>query len=303
VRPQLEGMEDRLVPTSLGVYSSYAGLSNVAVITGTDQPDTITIHHHNDQDGNAVITVHDSTGYAETRIGKIDNIYIDTGKGDDVVRYSLTGDLTRSMRIEAHLGQGNDRFTATLDHDINADRNLKMFLYGEEDNDLITVYGTPTAPDRLGDFLENGMAINAGGLKVGAGGLLRVDADGGTGADQIFFDYDGELDGTLLVRLKGRAGSDLVSANLNLRDGSTGQVGEAGTSSSVWGGDDEDHCIFMIKASHDTFAHCPVYAEIDGGGNGNTGEFTDVVTDLGGWDGSFLWYNWTSGTVYSSFTD
>ena len=60
----------------------------------------------------------------------------------------------------------NDRFTGTLNGDISLNDRLEAWVDG---CDLITMYGTPTAPARANDHLTDGLAINENGLRIAPG--------------------------------------------------------------------------------------------------------------------------------------
>src|SRR5262245_42206072 len=235
--PGLEVFDERLVPASFGFNPA----THVATVTGGAGADSIVIQHN----GNGGITVTDANGLNVSQTG-VDRLVVSTGDGADAVRYRLTGNLARSMVIEMSLGNGNDRFTGTLNNDINPNRKLDLFVNGYNGNDLLTLYGAPTAPNRANDFLTDGLAINAGGLRIGSGGELEVDLKGNLGNDRVLVDYQGELDGVLDMNVDGGSDQDVLSGIVRMQAGSTGRVGTTEEASRVAGYYGSDNLTFLI---------------------------------------------------------
>jgi hypothetical protein len=285
-KPALEMLETRLVPTATlsAPQTDIANGKVFANLAGTSGADHVVIHDF----GNGTIRVNDAdTGQViGTRTG-LDQLNVATFGGDDTVHYVLEGNVSRDMKLSVLLGNGSDRFTGTLNHDINAGRTLKVDVDGGAGNDLLTLYGTPTAPVRANDHLTDGLVINNGGLAIGTGGVLDVRMHGGGDNDRIFFDYQGKLDGTLKLDLEGDGGNDTVSAIVNIDANSTGQVGSAASKPLVSGGDGSDTLTFQIFDHSGN--HIPVnHATIDGGENilnflfdTDTGTRTSNVTPVG----------------------
>jgi hypothetical protein len=108
---RVEPLPDRLVPAMVG----YDTATDAVVITGNQGADYITVLDH----GDGSVTVSDETG-ATFDFSDVDRIEVDTGTGDDVVRYKLDGTLVRDMDVVVYLGSGDNRFTGTLNRDISA---------------------------------------------------------------------------------------------------------------------------------------------------------------------------------------
>ncbi|HVK14252.1 MAG TPA: hypothetical protein VM597_36260 [Gemmataceae bacterium] len=271
----VEQLADRLVPATF----SFDGATNTAFVTGElFGSDAITILHH----GDGTVTASDELGNTRNFAG-VDRIVVKTHGGSDVVRYKLDGTLTRDMRIDVDLDEvleevansGNDRFTGTLNADISNFNRLEVNVYGGYGDDLITMYGTPTAPARAGDSLTDGLAINDNGLRIGVGSELDLALRGGLGNDRIFADYQGELDGLLNLEANGQEGDDVVSAVVRLQAGSTGQVGTSTTPARVtgfWGTDSLRFHVFDNSGNGR-----PVFAQINGGED----PFVSLETDVG----------------------
>ena len=270
---RVERLDDRLVPTTF----SFDADTRTAFVDGDlFGSDAITVRHH----GNGSVTVSDKLGNGR-RFVDVDRFVVNTWFGDDVVSYQLDGTLTRNMDIVVRLDgppdirpdrfvPGRDRFTGTLDADIAAFNRLGVSVHGGAGTDLITMYGTPTAPVRAGDFVTDGLAINEGGLHIGFGAELDLDLDGGEGNDRIFVDYRGELDGLLTFDTDGGGGDDTVSVVARTTVGSAGQVGKNGDPSAVRGGFGSDD--LMLHVFGENGNNRPVFAQIDGGEDADGGE-------------------------------
>jgi hypothetical protein len=277
---RLEALDDRLVPATFG----YDTATDTMSIAGTVWADTITVIDH----GDGRVTASDETGTPFT-FGDVDRLYVTTFGGDDVVRYKLDGVVERDLEVDVELGGDDDRFTGTLNRDIAESERLTVTVYGGGGDDLITLYGTPTAPARAGDWLTNGLTINAGGLKIGTGAALIARLDGGDGGDRVYADYQGELNGTLHVVALGGGGADIVSALVRLQAGSWGQVGSGVLSpSAVSGGTGADDLTFHVFDESGNAR--PVLATIHGGETARTpsepdrGSRTQNVAHAGGVD-------------------
>jgi hypothetical protein len=160
---------------------------------------------------------------------------------------------------------------------------MNVTVSGGAGDDLLTMYGTPTAPARANDHLTDGLAINPGGMRVRTGATFNLSMWGGGDDDRIYADYTGELDGVLRLDLRGEDKQDTVSAIVNLQNGSTGQVGTDSRAARVSGGADNDNLTFFIYNPPDG-THLTHRAVIDGGwdwaywANNDVGHRTNNVT-------------------------
>jgi hypothetical protein len=215
VTPRLEALDSRLVPTS---FSSDA--NNYYIDGDYWADDALVVKAH----GGGGFTVTDAAGVTfEIPAGK--PLLIHTHFGNDVVRYATDGTFSGTFSyVYVNLGEGNDRFTGTLNRDLTNNSYLGVRVYGAGGNDLITLYGTPTAPAGANDHLTAGLAINAGGLLIAGSRELHATLEGGDGADRILFDYEGVLDGDIDLEAVGWSGDDEVGADLILHGTSSGRL-------------------------------------------------------------------------------
>jgi hypothetical protein len=276
----VEKLDDRLVPATF----SFDPATNTAFVTGElFGSDAIVIRHH----GDGTVTASDELGNTRN-FADVDRLVVKTHGGSDVVRYVLDGLLVRDMRIDVDLDEvleevvnsGNDRFTGTVNADISNFNRLEVNVYGGWGDDLITMYGTPTAPVRAGDFLTDGLAINENGFRIGFGGELDLRLLGGMGNDRIFADYQGRLDGVLKLSANGQEGDDVVSAIVRLQDGSLGRVGTSTEPARVAGSGGNDTLRFHVF--DDSGNDRPVSARIDGSYGTDSGTRTGNVVHAGG---------------------
>lgn len=211
--PRLEALDSRLVPTTVTSDATFYYVDGDYWAN-----DSLVVIAH----GGGGFTVTDAAGLGFTiPAGK--ELKVRTHFGNDVVRYATDGTFSGTdSRVSVDLGEGNDRFTGTLNRDLTNGTFLKVDVRGTGGNDLITLYGTPTAPTRANDHLTDGLAINTGGMSISATSELQAYLDGGGGDDRILFDYEGDLDGEVHLLAEGRDGNDEVGADLTLNGSSTG---------------------------------------------------------------------------------
>lgn len=230
--PRLEALDSRLVPTSFS-----ADANNYYIDGDYWADDTLTVRAH----GGGGFTVTDAAG-VEFTIPAGKELIVHTHFGNDVVRYATDGTFSGTdSRVYVDLGEGNDRFTGTLNRDLTNDSLLQVRVAGFGGDDLITLYGTPTAPVRANDRLTDGLAINAGGMSISGGSELRAYLNGGDGEDRVLFDYEGDLDGRIDLLAEGRGGDDEVGANLALHGSSSGSL-----DGTIEGGTGSDSLTFRV---------------------------------------------------------
>jgi hypothetical protein len=280
----VEALGDRIVPSTVNFCEQTQNDSSsphTAIIIGDSGDNTFVVHYN----GGGEITITDEGGAFHTH-SNVNRINITTHGGNDVVRFALDGNLVRDLELNVNLNGGNDRFTGTLAGNIATNRDLTVGIYGGAGNDLLTMYGTETAPARANDHLTNGLAINPGGMRINSGATFDLTMWGGDNDDRIFADYEGELDGTLLHSLHGEQKQDTVSAIVTLLNGSTGHVGTDARAAVVAGDSDNDNLTFFIYNPPDG-THLTHRAVIDGGwdwaywANNDVGHRTDNVTPVG----------------------
>jgi hypothetical protein len=252
--PALENLETRLAPAVI----AYSARSEELSVRGNNGDDTFVIRHH----GDGRVTVEDiASGFNQT-YSEVSKLNVNTGDfGFDVVRYTLDGNLTRSMDIHVQLSTDDSRFTGTLNRDITGHGlHLNFDIKGSNDNDTISLYGSPTAPNIAGDHLTDGLAINENGLYIASDSTLSFKANGSTGDDRIYFRYSGEMDGALSFDLNGSWDRDRIDVGVTLARFSLGDV----VNSVVQGGSGDDYLRVRIVDSSQEHNSIDAYAH---GGN------------------------------------
>lgn len=174
---------------------------------------TINCNAANDQvflfdDGNNMVTG-SATGFGAFAAAGISDIKVNTGAGDDVVRYDLVGNLlaNEQRNVAIALGNtGNDRFDANILHDLQVASSLVITAYGGAGDDY--------------------MSVNASNdVDVAGGARLRAIMYGQDGNDTILMRYRGENDGAVALReASGGAGNDTIRGHLREDAGSTGAI-------------------------------------------------------------------------------
>jgi len=247
-KPQVETMESRLMP-SVSVHSSGHDSYVDGDYLGNDN---LTVRAF----GDGSYKVEDNTGHAVS-VPAGQKLHVYTHFGDDTVRY-VTGDFNSATianfapsDVEVDLGEGNDKFTGTINKDIGFLNEVILNVHGQGGDDMIALYGTQVAPHRSGDNLTDGKAINTNGLLIDGSSHLAVGLFGDGGNDRIFFDYDGVLHGNLDLELNGGSCNDHIEAKANIRAGSLGFFGNTGFLQTnqlarVDGGSGNDSLAFRI---------------------------------------------------------
>ena len=148
---------------------------------------------------------------------RINRIQVNTNGSNDVVLYNLTGTQRRSMRIDANLGSGNDTFIANQNgFDVRNTSTEDLRVNGGSGADRITINAAGSTTNRV---------------NVNAGSVLRLQLLAGSDidvldrADAITVNYQGDLDGKLLMRGVGGLGNDSLRATVTLDGGSSGSNG------------------------------------------------------------------------------
>jgi hypothetical protein len=252
-RPGIEALEGRCVPATMSVVGS------TMTIVGDSRDEIIDITDNGDGDltvlcGSAAEV---AAGHGTIRsVANITAINVTTRGGNDVVHYFQTGDRTRSMTINARLGDGRDVFFADLEGDIDNTR-LTMNVHGGDQGDAITV-------DASAD------------VDIGAFGALLLSLDGGNwslGRDLITVDYRGEIDGLLMFAESGRGGRDDLVARVHVDSGSSGVF--AGVQNAGQGG---DRLLFHIEEESPDDPFSIAVAVARGGGGDDRWDLTPQVS-------------------------
>lgn len=242
---QLESLEDRCCPSAISI------VGHTMYVMGDPGNNVVSIQDN----GRGTIT---ATIDARSRTGSnINNIVVNTGRGDDTMTYTLTGPLQRSQRLSVNLGEGTDQ--ATLDFSQGAvNANLGLTVLGGGGNDRVTAQfgrfdrsnlncradlgnGNDTFDATLrGAFVNRSRAnfnvsgglgndtvafhANATAIDVDALSSLYFRVFGAQGQDNISLDYAGQVRGKLNVQVSGDRDVDTLNANVTLNSGSTGQL-------------------------------------------------------------------------------
>jgi hypothetical protein len=267
-KPQLETMENRLVPT----VSLHVSGSDAYVDGDYWGNDNLTIRAF----GDGSYKVEDNAGHSVMVNGAGMKLHVSTHWGNDTVRY-VTGDFNSATianfapsDVDVDLGEGNDKFTGTFNKDIGFLNHVILNVHGSGGDDMIAVYGQPVAPKRSGDNITDGKAINTDGLFIDGSSSLEVGLFGDGGNDKLFFNYDGQLMGNMDMELDGGSGNDQVEARANIRAGSLGVFGQTGAHgvmettqlARVDGSSGNDKLIFAV-ADHSN-GHVDINAVIRG---------------------------------------
>src|SRR5262249_34164304 len=199
---RLEGLERRWCPsctvTVTGTLLSIiggAGNNNLAVV---------------DNGAGGIFDTCD--GAAQPAANGIQQVFVNTGAGNDTVTYSRSaagGTFMGRLAFNAMLGSGNDTFTANFNgNGLAGTARVTFNVAGNTGDDKITFNAGTTAA----------------GVNVAAGGRLGLMAQGGAGIDTITVNYAGKLDGNLNINARGGAGDDTVAATIALAAGGTGSL-------------------------------------------------------------------------------
>jgi hypothetical protein len=163
--------------------------------------------------------------------------------GNDSVEYDLTGNLQVSREIDVHLGAGDDAFHSVWQGSI-------------QDGVALTL-------NAAGGFGRDFVAVNAAAnVNIPTHAEVSVTLDGNLGDDNVFFSYQGKLDGQLDLLMTGGFGQDQVQAEITAAAGSAGRV-----FASVRGNVGPDDLALLVDGVNGTAAPASlsVSAGIDGG--------------------------------------
>ena len=143
----------------------------------------------------------------------ISAINVSLGDFNDTVTYDLVSNLDHAKTLTINLGNQTNRANINLDangaHDLHA--NLKIDVTGGIHGDELYVNQANLASPRP--------AVN-----IDAGDLLRLNLNGGSGADDLRVDYRGMVSGHIDLRVLGGAGADVGQVNATAVTGSFGSA-------------------------------------------------------------------------------
>ncbi len=291
--PSLESLEAREVLDATASFSEVSGVGTVLFITGTNAGETVEIFNNGNGNINANGVIGLNPPGQSPTAQTVERIVINMRLGDDTVRFFQGAPgagvtQTRGLEVFADLGFGGDTFRAEL-HGTLAD-DLLLDVNGSDDSGLDTGIDTilvnagrldsgPTVSfDRT--FTNPTGTDNANDFDVLSGAELKLRLSAGAGDDFIRVQYQGELDGRLLLDAAGLNGNDDVYAILDLDAGSSGQVtGENGNPARVGGGLGDDDLVFVVDKDNDGDA-ATVFGEIGGSLGYDEAVYNDQFVDV-----------------------
>lgn len=204
IRPTVEVLEDRMVPASISV-----GRTRVT-IRGDSGINQVSIRDNGDGDLRINIS---GRPRASATTNNIQEIFIDTREGNDLVTYSQSGLRTRNLLLHASLGNGDDTFQAVINGMIPPERGLFLGVEGGSQKDSIAI---KALVDVHG---PRGLGI----LPTSVRGLV-INAVGGDDNDTITLSFQGINAGNFEAKAEGGPGDDRIEAVLNRAPGSSGSV-------------------------------------------------------------------------------
>ncbi len=254
-RPRVAGLEDRAVPAITTVTQDFRyDTATITTYAVNDSADNITIT----DPGTGPVTVRADSLSVPLELN-VHTIRLFTNGGNDTVRYDLTtttGFLSRSLRLEVDLGDGNDTFAADLHGtNIQSASTLDFKVLGGWGSDNLTV---------------NAAGTDTNHVNIRPGSTLRMELIGGNdfdpfdGGDTINVNYTGNMDGNLILKAAGGQGNDAITALVTLTGGSAGHVkGDGSGAARVEGGQGADVLDFRVRDHSGGSAD--VSAEVDAG--------------------------------------
>src|SRR5262245_21332593 len=245
--PRLEVLEDRRVPVA-----NFNVIGNTLIITApttANQPgETIAILDNGGTGANNIIAASNTPFMPNVHI---DNVFVSTGRGNDRVSYSLTGDLQGSRFIGVSLGAGQDRFNAVVRRDLRSGSSLNVNVNGGGGNDTLRLTqigsllpGSLLAYSASGGAGNDTVAFQSTNLvTVNQGSAILLNLAGGGGVDAITATYSGQQNGVLNLAADGGGGDDHAFVEFEIFPGSRGVVAP----SRVGGGAGNDNLTFIIR--------------------------------------------------------
>jgi hypothetical protein len=295
ISPSVEVLEDRTCPSSVVLNG------HNLLITGNSSSEVITVSDGGDS--NVKVSVLDSGGHVLTRsLNGVESIQIKALGENDRVDYALTGALTVSESINIDLGSGNNTAVMNFGKGVSAPALRVSVVGGKNDDTLQAVFGTIHNSNvdfetNLGDGNDHVFANFNGDLTGTAHVLFRaisgsgydgiavnvtaniedhafldVESQGGAHSDTMHLDYQGRLNGTLVLHEQGGPQFSWLESSVTLEASSTGNLMD-----EVVGGRGDEN--LLILRVHDLSHHMhSIYSLIDGGGGaGDMGVVTPGV--------------------------
>jgi hypothetical protein len=281
--PSLEVLEDRTCPSSAVLHG------HNLLITANSGSDVITVRDGGH--GNVRVSVRDAGGHVATSSQNgVGSIQIKALGGNDQVDYALTGALTVAESISVDLGSGGNTAVMNFGRGVSAPGLKVNVVGGRNDDTLRAVFGTihnsnvdfqtnlGNGNDHVvanfnGDLTGTAHVLFRAGCGSGYDGVdvavraniadhafMDVEARGGAHSDTLHLDYQGRLDGTLILHEQGGPQFSWLESSVTLTAGSTGNL----TDQLVGGPGNENLLILRV---HDQSHHLhSIHSLIDGGG-------------------------------------
>jgi hypothetical protein len=281
--PSLEVLEDRTCPSSAVLHGH-----NLLIMANSGS-DVITVRDGGH--GNVSVSVRDSGGHVVTSSPNgVGSIQIKALGGNDKVDYALTGALTVSESINVDLGSGRNTAVMNFGQGVSAPALKVNVVGGRNDDTLQAIFGTIHNSDvdfqtNLGDGNDHVVANFNGDLtgtahvlfragcgsgydgvnvdvkaNIGDHAFMDLEARGGAHSDTMHLDYQGRLDGVLILHEQGGPQFSWLESTVTLKAGSKGNL----TDKLIGGPGDEN--LFILRV-HDQSHHMhSINSLVDGGG-------------------------------------
>ncbi|MGF1582495.1 MAG: hypothetical protein ACFCD0_24490 [Gemmataceae bacterium] len=279
----LESLEERAVPATFGFESG-----STLYVFGDDSVNKVEIKDNGtNAPGNIRYRLDSRFSYEDDRSpwtqtrGNISYIRVMTYGGDDIVRYRLTNSLRSSGRqtLNVSAGDGNDIVWGEVRGNLSSYSWFNMYAYGGNGNDQLAAFGFGDLS--YGSYLNTSLYGQQGNDAIY--GLMDNDVDvsynatvsmnlyGDQGYDYFEARYDGELDGRVLLNLRGGDQNDTARVRFFMDTGSSGTVGDRYRSALVAGDSGNDYLDFQIWKADRGFAGAEPDSSINAQIQGNTG--------------------------------
>jgi hypothetical protein len=245
--PSVEVLEDRTCPSSVVLHG------HNLLITGNSGSAVITVRDGGH--GNISVSVRDAGGHVATSsLSGVESIQIKALGRNDKVDYALTGALTVSESINVDLGSGGNTAAMNFGKGVSAPALRVNVVGGSGDDTLQAAFGTIHNSNvdfqtNLGDGNDHVFANFNGDLtgtahvlfRAGCGSgydgvnvavkanidgraFMDVEARGGAHSDTMHLDYQGRLNGTLILHEQGGPQFTWLESTVTLKAGSKGTL-------------------------------------------------------------------------------
>jgi hypothetical protein len=261
VVPRVELLEDRSLPAV-----NFFVTGNTLIISGPTTPrspgETVFIVDNGSGGLNNVTAVSGGSSFRPNAV--INNVAVTTGRGNDSVFYTLTGDLTSPRSVSVNTLGGQDHISIALRANVLNGASWTGNVQGGNGNDALTVnqvglIGTGSRVSLTSDmgFGNDTVSVFTGGI-ISTGGGMSITLAGNLGADKIFYGFNGQSNGMQSLMIDAGPGDDNVFANYELNDQSTGTI----LPSFILGNDGNDILTLVVHNRGTGFTNDQI---IDGG--------------------------------------